>query len=108
MTIEIQAHSINGRAIHKHVTSADERDQSGAAVRYIVEQSAAPFVDGYSVGGFGMVRIYRADERHDCALNGALHYSWLERDFACGDSAALAEAIRRALYTLRKREPRTI
>lgn len=99
MTIEIAAHAASGMTIHKY-TASDVTD----AALYMTRQSAARFVDGYAVGGFGIVRI--ADRGRT--------FTYLGTDtggapaFMECDAPTLTEVMRRALYTLRKSEPRTV
>jgi hypothetical protein len=92
MTIEIQAHMVNGRTIHKY--AATDVANAGA---YMAEQAKAPFVDGYSVGGFGIVTVHRS-----CDSLAGVHFGWLDgAEFQHGDGATLSEALRKRLYALR-------
>lgn len=86
MTIAITARNATGASLHEYA-AVDVSD----AVHYMAVQSAAAFVDGYTVGGFGIVRITaRQRSRYHNV------YSWLEGgDFRYGNGGELAAAISR-------------
>lgn len=83
MTHEIATHLSSGRTIH-HYQSRSARD----AVEHMVTNVHADFVDGYSVGGFGIVTIKTRGNRPV--------FGWLDTDaveFREGDEDALLAAI---------------
>lgn len=83
MTYPVTAHVPSGRGIHT-ANAATAWD----AVRYMVTNSRADFVDGYSIGGFGFVTIKQRGIRPV--------FGWLDTgavEFREGDEDALLAAI---------------
>lgn len=92
MTVQIESRGHSGRAIHK-VYAPNAAD----AVAYMKIQGQISFVDGFTVGGFGIVHVCRWTDGEDCCPFGSpQHFSWLDTDaeeFVHGDANALACAI---------------
>lgn len=95
MTIDVHAFNANGYRLAAHEASRIED-----AVAWMLTQKAAVFVDGYSVEGFGIVRV--APSRQS--------FTWLEGDtpatarFVEGDVTALTEALRQRVHDMPKRD----
>lgn len=79
MTIEVTARNGRGSAIGTY-TALDAED----AVAWMQRNSHATFVDGYTVGGFGIVRVSPS----------RLSFSWLDGEFVAGDAKTLLAALR--------------
>jgi len=58
-TIEVRAHNAQGVHLHTHHASSLEDVRT-----YCVTNAVAAFVDGYSIGGIGIVRVVRTVDGH--------------------------------------------
>ena len=92
MAVQIESRGHSGRALHK-VYAPNAAD----AVAYMKIQGQASFVDGFTVGGFGIVRVCRWADGECCEwYSDPQHFSWLDVDsaeFVHGGANTLAEAI---------------
>ena len=73
MTIEVRAN--NAKGVTFHTFHAPDMDSVRA---YCIEQSAASFLDGYSIEGIGIVRIVRTVDGHVIGFRRLLNGEFVE------------------------------